>query len=175
MTLQDNQQLRALLSLPPIQTNASTALSVPEMPPREVVTRDQEIDAVLWLQKVVATGKAPSYLGVSRNTFNRHVRPHLRVIEIGPQGKAFDRLELDAWVELHLEQEGIDRAQPQGEDGLGNSGCAHGNGDHQPWRKTQSQGSSSGAMSGTSTSRSKGMAAFAKALERATAKRHKPT
>ena len=56
MTLQDNQQLRALLSLPPIQTNASTALAVPEMPPREVVTGDQEIDAVLWLQKVVATG-----------------------------------------------------------------------------------------------------------------------
>ena len=27
MTLQDNQQLRALLSLPPIQTNASTAFS----------------------------------------------------------------------------------------------------------------------------------------------------
>lgn len=56
MTLQDNQQLRALLSLPPIQTSASTALAVPEMPPREVVTGDQEIDAVLWLQKVVATG-----------------------------------------------------------------------------------------------------------------------
>lgn len=56
MTLQDNQQLRALLSLPPIQPSASTALAVPEMPPREVVTGDQEIDAVLWLQKVVATG-----------------------------------------------------------------------------------------------------------------------
>ncbi|MFT0532229.1 hypothetical protein ACMHYJ_05250 [Castellaniella hirudinis] len=56
MIHQDNQQLRELLSLPPIQPSASTAMAIPEMPPQEVVTGDQEIDTVLWLQKVVATG-----------------------------------------------------------------------------------------------------------------------
>src|SRR5690606_2462528 len=70
--------------------------------------------------------KAPSYLGVSRNTFNRYVRPRLREIQIGPQGKAFDRLELDAWVDRNLRQQRIDSAQPGGEDGPGNSGCAQG-------------------------------------------------
>lgn len=56
MNKQDNQQLRALLSLPPIQPSASTAVVAPEMPPQETVTGDREVDAVLWLQKVVATG-----------------------------------------------------------------------------------------------------------------------
>ncbi|GAA0492480.1 hypothetical protein [Pigmentiphaga daeguensis] len=52
----DNQQLRELFTLPPIQASASTALAVPEMPPQETVTGDREVDAVLWLQKVVKTG-----------------------------------------------------------------------------------------------------------------------
>lgn len=52
----DNQQLRALFTLPPIKESAGTALAVPEMPPRQVVTGDREVDAVLWLQSVVETG-----------------------------------------------------------------------------------------------------------------------
>lgn len=56
MTTQNNQQLRALLTLPPIQPSANTSLVVPEMPRQEAVTGDLEVDAVLWLQKVVATG-----------------------------------------------------------------------------------------------------------------------
>lgn len=56
MKTQNNQQLRDLLALPPIQPSASTSLVVPEMPRQEAVTGDREVDAVLWLQKVVATG-----------------------------------------------------------------------------------------------------------------------
>lgn len=53
---QNNQQLRELFSLPPIQPSASTALVVPDMPPQQVVTGHLEVDAVLWLQQVVRTG-----------------------------------------------------------------------------------------------------------------------
>ena len=42
---------------------------------------------------------APRYLGMDRNRFNAEVRPHPTEIRIGRQGVAFDRLELDAWVD----------------------------------------------------------------------------
>lgn len=54
--MNNNEKLRELLALPPIQTSASTALVVPQMPPQQVVTGDREVDAVLWLQAVIATG-----------------------------------------------------------------------------------------------------------------------
>lgn len=54
--MQDNQAFRALFTLPAIQTSASTALAVPEMPTPKVVTGDREVDAVLWLQECVRTG-----------------------------------------------------------------------------------------------------------------------
>lgn len=52
----DNQRLRALFALPPIQESSSTSVAVPEMPPQKTVTGDPEVDAVLWLQEVVKTG-----------------------------------------------------------------------------------------------------------------------
>jgi hypothetical protein len=54
--MQDNQAFRVLFTLPPVQTSASTALTVPEMPPTKSVTGDREVDAVLWLQECVKTG-----------------------------------------------------------------------------------------------------------------------
>lgn len=53
---QDNQAFRALLTLPPIQASASTALTVPETPTPKNITGDREVDAVLWLQECVRTG-----------------------------------------------------------------------------------------------------------------------
>ncbi len=41
----------------------------------------------------------PSYLGMDINRFNQEVRPHLMAIPIGKQGIAFDRLDLDQWVD----------------------------------------------------------------------------
>ena len=54
----DNQTLRELCTLPPIQQSESTTLTVPELPPQEVVTGDKEVDAVLWLRQVISTGQA---------------------------------------------------------------------------------------------------------------------
>ncbi|MFW2571663.1 hypothetical protein ACN4Z3_12295 [Legionella sp. 29fVS95] len=45
---------------------------------------------------------APSYLGMDRHRFNEEVRPNLLEIPIGNQGVAFDRLDLDAWVDDYI-------------------------------------------------------------------------
>ncbi|WP_256816185.1 MULTISPECIES: sigma-70 region 4 domain-containing protein [Pseudomonas] len=54
----DNDQHRALFTLPPISTSTETLPSVPELPPQEVVTGDKEVDAVLWLRSIISTGQA---------------------------------------------------------------------------------------------------------------------
>lgn len=54
--MKDNQELRALLCLPPVKPEASNAITFPTIPAQDVVTGNAEIDAVLWLQKVIATG-----------------------------------------------------------------------------------------------------------------------
>lgn len=54
----DNEQHRALFTLPPISTSTETLPSVPELPPQEVVTGDKEVDAVLWLRSIISTGQA---------------------------------------------------------------------------------------------------------------------
>jgi predicted DNA-binding transcriptional regulator AlpA len=53
--------------------------------------------------RVIRAKDAPGYLGMSRDVFNRDVRPYITVIPIGNQGIGFDRLELDAWLE-HYKQ-----------------------------------------------------------------------
>lgn len=54
----DNEQHRALFTLPPISASTQTLPSVPELPPQEVVTGDKEVDAVLWLRSIIGTGQA---------------------------------------------------------------------------------------------------------------------
>jgi len=61
---------------------------------------------VVLLPRLVRLRDAPAYLGMDRNRFNREVRPHLTRIPIGKQGIAFDRLELDAWVEDYVSRNG---------------------------------------------------------------------
>ena len=56
---------------------------------------------------------APRYLG-NRNRFNTDVRPYLVEIRIGKQGVAFDRLEMDAWVDQYISRNGCP-AEPSGE------------------------------------------------------------
>ena len=51
--------------------------------------------------RLIRLRDAPAYLGMDRNRFNREVRPALVELPIGQQGVAFDRLELDAWVEQY--------------------------------------------------------------------------
>lgn len=54
----DNAAHRALFSLPPIRESSQTLPAVPELPPKERVTGDAELDAVLWLRAVINTGDA---------------------------------------------------------------------------------------------------------------------
>ncbi len=56
--------------------------------------------------RLVRFRDAPDYLGMDRNRFNDEVRPYLTTIPIGRQGIAFDRLELDAWVDDHKSRNG---------------------------------------------------------------------
>ncbi|WP_233425955.1 hypothetical protein [Pseudomonas monteilii] len=53
----DNEQHRAMFTLPPINASTETLPSVPELPPQEVVTGDKEVDAVLWLRSIISTGQ----------------------------------------------------------------------------------------------------------------------
>jgi len=55
----------------------------------------------ILLPRLIRLRDAPYYLGMDRNRFNKEVRPHVQEIPIGEQGIAFDRLDLDAWVEQY--------------------------------------------------------------------------
>ena len=54
------------------------------------------------LPRLIRFRDAPAYLGMDRNRFNAEVRPTLTEIPIGRQGIAFDRLELDVWVDDYV-------------------------------------------------------------------------
>jgi len=99
---------------------------------------------------------APGYLGMDRNRFNAEVRPALTEIPIGTQGIAFDRLELDAWVEQYKHRNG----RPSQRKGL------------LTWDDQGRQASSSEATSGTSTSATE-EDAFAKALAQVTSRKRR--
>jgi len=57
------------------------------------------VPGFLLMPRLIRFRDAPHYLGMDRNRFNAEVRPYLTEVPIGTQGIAFDRLELDAWVE----------------------------------------------------------------------------
>lgn len=54
--LSDNPKHRLMFTLPAIKHSASTQLAAFVMPVQRTVTGDLEIDAVLWLREVIATG-----------------------------------------------------------------------------------------------------------------------
>ena len=69
---------------------------------------------VVLLPRMLRLRDAPTYLGMDRNRFNAEVRPSLTEIPIGEQGIAFDRFELDAWVEDYISIHGRRaRIQPE--------------------------------------------------------------
>ena len=51
------------------------------------------------LPRLIRLKDASIYLGMNKNLFNATVRPQLKELRIGQQGIAFDRLDLDRWVE----------------------------------------------------------------------------
>ena len=58
------------------------------------------------LPRLIRFRDAPRYLGMDRNRFNAEVRGCVTEIPIGAQGVAFDRLELDAWVDQYKARNG---------------------------------------------------------------------
>jgi predicted DNA-binding transcriptional regulator AlpA len=58
------------------------------------------------LPRLIRYRDAPNYLGMDRNRFDAEVRPSLTEIPIGDRGIAFDRLDLDAWVEEYKSRNG---------------------------------------------------------------------
>lgn len=92
---------------------------------------------------------APAYLGMDRNRFNAEIRPYLVEIQVGVQGKAFDRVELDAIAEEYKNRNG-------------RPGRLHG---ESLWDGKRRPASSRERVFGTSTRGSTG-SEFAKALER---------
>ena len=103
---------------------------------------------VVFLPRILRLRDVPAYLGMDRNRFNAEVRPSLTEIPIGEQGIAFDRFELDAWIDEYISLHGRQ---------------ARSNGVSQ-WQGRKHQASSNAQASGISTNAS--MAGeFAKALE----------
>lgn len=58
------------------------------------------------LPRLIRLRDAPNYLGMDRHLFNHIVRPRISEIPIGTQGIAFDRLDLDAWVDDYMQCSG---------------------------------------------------------------------
>lgn len=75
----DNEQHRAMFTLPPISASTETLPSVPELPPQEEVTGDKEVDAVLWLRSVIGTGQAALIDRVMEGA--RKIKTPLEVLE----------------------------------------------------------------------------------------------
>ncbi|HAT1815657.1 TPA: hypothetical protein I8Z13_002154 [Legionella pneumophila] len=58
------------------------------------------------IPRLIRLRDAPSYVGMDRHRFNKDVRPNLIEIPVGTQGIAFDRLDLDAWVDDYIQCSG---------------------------------------------------------------------
>ena len=99
--------------------------------------------------RLIRLRDAPKYVGMDRHRFNKEVRPTLHEISIGKQGIAFDRLDLDAWVDHYMQLSGrlVERRFS--------------------WDVKERQESTNDLESGTSTNNSEAPA-FARALEQAT-------
>ena len=114
-------------------------------------------EALPILPRLLRFRDAPSYLGMDRNRFNQEVRPHLVEVPIGRQGIAFDRLELDAWVDQYVACNGRPAARRR-----------------KPWDDEKPQVSSSEAGSGISTRESE-VNAFARALANTISRKQRST
>lgn len=58
------------------------------------------------LPRLIRQRDAPDYLGMDRNRFDQEVRPQLTEVPIGARGVAFDRYEIDAWVDDYIAAHG---------------------------------------------------------------------
>ncbi|HAU0965757.1 TPA: hypothetical protein JBH79_01050 [Legionella pneumophila] len=110
------------------------------------------------IPRLIRLRDAPTYIGMDRHRFNKDVRPNLVEIPMGTQGIAFDRLDLDAWVDDYIQCSGRPAAVERRSLEL--------------WDEKEHQGCKSVAVSGVLTKRSSDDD-FAKALVLTTSKRRK--
>ncbi|HAT9101465.1 TPA: hypothetical protein JBB53_08705 [Legionella pneumophila subsp. pneumophila] len=110
------------------------------------------------IPRLIRLRDAPTYIGMDRHRFNKDVRPNLIEIPMGTQGVAFDRLDLDAWVDDYIQCSGRPAAVKRRSLEL--------------WDEKERQGCKSVAASGVLTKRSSDDD-FAKALVLTTSKRRK--
>ncbi|MBG57061.1 MAG: hypothetical protein CMK46_02095 [Porticoccus sp.] len=113
-----------------------------------------------FLPRLIRLRDIPLYLAMDRNRFNREVRPYLTEMPIGKQGIAFDRLELDGWVEDYKSRCG--RSQKHRGDLLCQS-------------ESQASTNEANRASGTLINASKDTADFLRALEQATSRKRSST
>jgi len=109
------------------------------------------------LPRFIRLRDAPFYLGMDRNRFNAEVRQFLTRIPIGRQGVAFDRLELDAWVDDYMSRNGRPAERSE------------------TWDAENHRASKSEAIFGGSTRESKDTEEWQKAVARLTSRRRKST
>jgi len=106
--------------------------------------------------RLIRCRDAPYYLGMDRNRFNAEVRPQLTEIPLGAQGIAFDRLDLDAWVDDYKSRNG----RPAPRKGVNAS-----------WDANEVLDSASAEASGTFRSKSEAMERLMKAAEQKISKK----
>jgi hypothetical protein len=87
------------------------------------------------LPRLIRLRDAPEYVGMDRNRFKKEVKPFLIIIPIGKKGIAFDRLDLDAWVDHYKHRNGRPARERR----------------NIAWDTKKCQDSSNDAASGTST------------------------
>jgi hypothetical protein len=111
----------------------------------------------ILIPRFIRLRDAPHFFGMDKNRFNHEVRPLLTEIRIGKQGRAFDRLEMEAAAEEYKSRNGRPAAERR-----------------KPWDNILDVGQDSNVVEepGTST-RSSTEREFAKALAQATSKRPK--
>ena len=112
---------------------------------------------VAVLPRLLRLRDVPAYLGMDRNRFNAEVRPYITAIPIGQQGIAFDRLELDAWVDDYVSRNGRPAERSKA------------------WDAKNHRASKSEAASGGSTRESKDTEEWQKAVARLTSRRRSNT
>lgn len=110
------------------------------------------------LPRLIRLRDAPTYLGMDRHRFNNDVRPNLVEVPMGSQGIAFDRLDLDAWVDDYIQCSGRPAVTRQRS--------------LEQWDEKNRQVSLKEATTGTSTRRSSD-AEFERVLARVTSKKQK--
>ena len=84
----DNETHRLLFTLPPVRKTEENLPAAPELPPQQVITGDNEIDALLWLRAVISTGQpqaitvaieAAKKIKTPRKELEQRYRAYLRV------------------------------------------------------------------------------------------------